>query len=164
MKNLRLDSNINWIILLFNIIKKFQKFKLFEYYWIKKFSKNSDLRKQDFLSEEKISHPSCFVNKLQSWFTIYLGFSRIGKLRGLQPRIYTNNVVYILKHNLIGSNQIRTRDFLVSSLMRCHLSYCATVYFSIKYWETGDIHCDSMVSMCLNATNHFFPNHGCFTN
>ena len=35
-----------------------------------KFSNNIDLIKLDFLSEEKISERSCFVNKdvMQSWF------------------------------------------------------------------------------------------------
>ena len=51
------------IILLFNIIVIFRKFKVFEYQGIQKFSKNADLRKQNFLSEEKISHCSRFVNK-----------------------------------------------------------------------------------------------------
>ena len=58
------------IILLFNIIKILNKFKILEYHRIQKFTNNTDWRKQNFLSEEKISHPSRFVNKnfLQSWF------------------------------------------------------------------------------------------------
>ena len=39
------------IILLFNIIEIFNKFKIFEYHRIQKCTNNSDLRKQDFLSE-----------------------------------------------------------------------------------------------------------------
>ena len=39
------------------------KFKIFKYHRIGKFSNNIDLRKLDFLSEEKISERSCFVNK-----------------------------------------------------------------------------------------------------
>ena len=55
---------------LFNIIEIFNKFKIFEYHRIQNFSNNVDLRKQDFLSQEKISHRSHFVNKdvSQSWF------------------------------------------------------------------------------------------------
>ena len=49
------------IILLFNIIKIFNKFKIFEYHQIQKYN-NINLRKQDFLSEEK-SHRSRFVIK-----------------------------------------------------------------------------------------------------
>ena len=52
-----------WIILLYNIIKLLNKFKIFEYNWIGKFSNKADLRKQDFLSEEKISDHSRFLNK-----------------------------------------------------------------------------------------------------
>ena len=36
------------IILLFNIIKLLNKFKIFEYHWIRKFSNNADLKKQDY--------------------------------------------------------------------------------------------------------------------
>ena len=51
------------IILLLNIIEIFIKFKIFEYQRIQKFSNNIDLRKQVFLSAEKVSEPSRFVNK-----------------------------------------------------------------------------------------------------
>ena len=53
----------HWVILLFNIIEIFHKLKIFEYHWIQKFTNNADLKKQDFLSEEKVSDRSCFVNK-----------------------------------------------------------------------------------------------------
>ena len=42
-----------WVILLFNIIEIFNKFKKFENHQIQKLNCNTDLRKQDFLSEEK---------------------------------------------------------------------------------------------------------------
>ena len=42
----------------------------------------------------------------------------VGKLRGLQPQIYTNNMVYILKRDLIGSSKIQTWDLSVLSLTR----------------------------------------------
>ena len=42
-------------MLLFNIIKIFDKFQIHEYHRNRKFTSNTDLRKQDFLSEEKIS-------------------------------------------------------------------------------------------------------------
>ena len=60
------------IIHLFNIIKIFNKLKIFDYHLIQNFSKNVDLRKQDFLSQEEISHLSLFVNKdvLRSWINI----------------------------------------------------------------------------------------------
>ena len=51
------------IILLLNMIEIFIKFKIFEYQRIQKFSNNIDLRKQVFLSAEKVSEPSRFVNK-----------------------------------------------------------------------------------------------------
>ena len=48
----------------------FKKLKIFEYHWNQNFSNNIDLRKQVFLSEEKISERLRFVNKdvMQSWF------------------------------------------------------------------------------------------------
>ena len=52
------------ILLLFNIIEIFNKFQIIEYHQIQKCTSNADLRKQDFLSEEKISHRSGFVNLL----------------------------------------------------------------------------------------------------
>ena len=70
-RELVVTSNENhWINISFNIIEIFQKCKIFEYHWIQKFSNNADLRKQDFLSLEKISYHFRFVNKdvLQSWF------------------------------------------------------------------------------------------------
>ena len=61
---LMVTSNQNHQIMhLFNIIEIFNKFKIFEYHRIQNFSNNVDLRKQDFLSQEKISHRSHFVNK-----------------------------------------------------------------------------------------------------
>ena len=51
------------ILILFNIIKIFHKFKIFEYNKIQKFNNNADVRKQDFLMEEKISDCSGFVNE-----------------------------------------------------------------------------------------------------
>ena len=70
-----LDSNIESkssnntylnIIKLFFLIFFFQ----FEDHLIRKFSNDIDFRKLDFLSEEKISERSGFVNKdvMQSWF------------------------------------------------------------------------------------------------
>ena len=58
----------HWIILLFNIVKIFNKFKKFENLKIwkfvnQKFTNNLNLRKQEFLSVEKISVCICFVNK-----------------------------------------------------------------------------------------------------
>ena len=47
----------------FNIIKILNKFKIFHDHQIRKFSNNIDMRKLDFLSLEKISERSCFVNK-----------------------------------------------------------------------------------------------------
>ena len=38
--------------------------KIFEYNWIQKITNNANLRKQDFLSEEKISDRSRFVKKM----------------------------------------------------------------------------------------------------
>ena len=49
---------------------------------------------------------------------------------------YTQTMVYILKHDPIGSSKIRTRDLSVSSLTRCHLNYRASVldtFFWIKF-------------------------------
>ena len=40
-----------------------KKCKIFEYHWIQKFSNYADLGKQDFLSQEKLSYRSRFVNK-----------------------------------------------------------------------------------------------------
>ena len=57
-----IDSN-HWIIHLFNIIEILNKFKIFQYHQIRKFSNIIDLRKVDFLSAEKISDCSRFVNK-----------------------------------------------------------------------------------------------------
>ena len=51
------------IIHLFNIIEILNKFKIFQDHRIRKFSDNIDLRKLDFLSPEKISERSSFVNK-----------------------------------------------------------------------------------------------------
>ena len=50
-------------------LKILNKFKIFEDHRIWKFSNIIDLKKLDFLSEEKISEHSRFVNKyvLQSW-------------------------------------------------------------------------------------------------
>ena len=48
---------------LFNIIKILNKFKIFKDHRIQKFSNNIDFRKIDFLSKEKISERSSFVNK-----------------------------------------------------------------------------------------------------
>ena len=48
---------------LFKIIQILNKFKIFKYHQIGKISNNIDLRKLDFLSEEKISERSRFVNK-----------------------------------------------------------------------------------------------------
>ena len=42
-------------IYFFNIIEIFNKFKKYEYHQIKKFTGITYLRKEDFLSEEKIS-------------------------------------------------------------------------------------------------------------
>ena len=39
-----------------SIIKIFQKFEIFEYHQIQKFSNNPDLRNQDFLSEKVPGH------------------------------------------------------------------------------------------------------------
>ena len=61
--------NNTWI----NIIKLlFSFFFPFEDHRIGKFSNNIDLRKLDFLSEEKISECSSFVNKdvMQSWLLL----------------------------------------------------------------------------------------------
>ena len=59
-------------MLLLNTIKIFNKFKIFQYHQIGNFSYNIDLRKQVFLSAEKITEPSRFVNKyvMQSWFKL----------------------------------------------------------------------------------------------
>ena len=43
------------------------KYEIFEYHQIQKFSNNIDLRKVDFLSAEKISERSRFVNKKISY-------------------------------------------------------------------------------------------------
>ena len=51
------------IILLLNIIEILKKSKIFENHLIPKLIINTDLRKQDFLSAEKIIDHSCFVNK-----------------------------------------------------------------------------------------------------
>ena len=48
---------------LLNIIKILNKFKIFKYHPIGKFSNHIDLRKLDFLSAEKISECSRFVKK-----------------------------------------------------------------------------------------------------
>ena len=50
-------------ILLFHNIKILNKFKIFKHHRIGNFSSNIDLRKQDILSQEKISERSRFVNK-----------------------------------------------------------------------------------------------------
>ena len=52
------------------MIEILNKLKIFEYNRIQNFSNNIDLRKQVFLSSEKISKRSCFVNKdvMQSFF------------------------------------------------------------------------------------------------
>ena len=51
------------ILHLFNIIQILNKFKIFLNHQIKNFSNSIDLRKQDILSQEKISEHSRFVNK-----------------------------------------------------------------------------------------------------
>ena len=80
------------IILLFNIIKIFHKFKIFEYHQIQNFINNMDLRKQVFLSVEKISELSGPVNKdfMQSWFnnTISLAIVIIKIFRRYLNRYY----------------------------------------------------------------------------
>ena len=66
---MRLDSNIeskSSNITFFNIIEIFNKLKIFENHRIQNFSDNIDLRKQVFLSAEKISERSGFVNKVNS--------------------------------------------------------------------------------------------------
>ena len=50
------------IIHLTYIIEIFNTLEILEYIQIQNFSNNINLRKQDFLSQEKISHRSCFVN------------------------------------------------------------------------------------------------------
>ena len=57
------SSQNHRIIHLFNIIEILNKFKIFNNQRIGKFSNNIDLRKFDFLSAEKISERSRFVNK-----------------------------------------------------------------------------------------------------
>ena len=60
--DLMVTSNENHqIIHLFNIIKILNKFKIFKYHRIGKFINIINLRKLDFLSEEKISERSRFV-------------------------------------------------------------------------------------------------------
>ena len=44
-------------------MKYLNKYEIFKYHRIQKFSNNIDLRKVDFLSAEKISEGSRFVNK-----------------------------------------------------------------------------------------------------
>ena len=57
-------SNENHLIIhLFMIIETLHKFKIFKYHRIGKFSNFINLRKLAFLSEEKISECSRFVNK-----------------------------------------------------------------------------------------------------
>ena len=55
------------------MIEILNKLKIFEYNRIQNFSNNIDLRKQVFLSSEKISERSCFVNKdvMQSFFLFF---------------------------------------------------------------------------------------------
>ena len=45
-------------MLLFNIIKILNKFKIYQYHQIRKFTSNTDLRKQYFLGKEKITTAS----------------------------------------------------------------------------------------------------------
>ena len=52
------------IIHLFNIMEILNKYKIFQDHRIRKFCNNIDLRKLDFLSAEKISERSRFVNKV----------------------------------------------------------------------------------------------------
>ena len=56
-------TQIHQIIHLFNIIENLNKYKIFQDHRIIKFSNNINLRKLDFLSPEKISERSRFVNK-----------------------------------------------------------------------------------------------------
>ena len=73
LRELVVTSNENhWIYILFNIVKIFQKCKIFENHWIQKFSYNADLRKQDLLSQEKISYriSSFFIILDQAWTKI----------------------------------------------------------------------------------------------
>ena len=68
-------SNQNhWIIHLFNIIQILNKYKIFQDHRIRKFSDNIDLRKLDFLSPEKISERTRFVNKDIMHFTYLLTY------------------------------------------------------------------------------------------
>ena len=78
--NKRLDSNIewkSWIIHLSKIIEILNKFKIFKFHRIGKSINIIDLKKQDFLSAEKISERSCFVNiKFKyHWIAKYIHYS-----------------------------------------------------------------------------------------
>ena len=68
----RLDSNVKW--------KSVNYFSFqFEDHWIWKFSNNIDFRKLNFLSEEKISECSRFVNFFSVWSAYLLTMAGRGK-------------------------------------------------------------------------------------
>ena len=51
---------------MFNIIKIFKNFKIYDYHRIWNFTSNIDLRKQNFLSKEKISDHSRFLMNVKN--------------------------------------------------------------------------------------------------
>ena len=93
----------HWINILFNIVEIFQKCKIFENYWIQKFNNNADLRKQDFLSQEKISY------HISSFFII---LSPI-----ILDQAWTKNLICILSKISIQKK--------LSYLVRCIISFNA---------------------------------------
>ena len=93
----------------------FNKFKKYEYHWIQKFTSNTNLRKQDFLSEEKISDHSCFENKnvLQTWFYLivyFLFFILWHHIRGY--------VDLFFQLNLLPSYSLRSQGENISKIFK----------------------------------------------
>ena len=62
LSNIEWKTSNNTYLNIIKLLNVFFYFFQFEDHWVIKFSNNVDFRKLDFLSEEKISEPSRFVD------------------------------------------------------------------------------------------------------
>ena len=127
------------IIHLFNIIEIINKFKIFKYHRIGKFSINIDLRKQDFLSAEKMSECYGFVNK-----DISQGlFNKNCLLVTQQTVLYYWEIIYSTKILLNMSSLFtfvkkREQSLIFFWLKKsCFLKSMLLLYFAFDVIHTG---------------------------
>ena len=85
-----------WIILL--LVEIFNKFKKFKYHWIQKFTSNTDLRKQYFLSEEKISDRSCFVDKDLFYLTLLYSSTQEQSITFNNDQVFNTKQVHKIEY------------------------------------------------------------------